>query len=113
MSERLDGGSLVALGRTGCLHGEDQPDAAGVILLLARASGIQEVVVLDDQEALRGTGERGGFAAAEIEDFAGILRDALGVLLAVLIADLWMRRHDDAGYGVVDSALKRACGVCA
>jgi hypothetical protein len=41
MSELFNDGGLVALGRTRCCHGEDQPDAAGVVLVLARPSGIE------------------------------------------------------------------------
>ena len=41
MSELFDDGGLVALRRTRCHHGEDQPDAAGVVLVLARPGGIE------------------------------------------------------------------------
>ena len=90
MSEFFDDGGLVALGRPCCLHGEDQPDAAGEVLVLAGRAGIEQVGVLCDQQVLDGPGERGGFTAGEIEDLPGVLRDALCVLLAVLIPDLWM-----------------------
>src|SRR4030081_1797424 len=97
MSELLDGGGLAALGRTGYLHGENESDAAAVILVLARAGGIEDVGVLGDQEFFGGAGERGGFASGEAEHLAGVLGDTLGVLLAVPIADLRVPGHDDAG----------------
>jgi hypothetical protein len=49
MSELFDDGGLFALRRTRCRHGEDQPDTAGVILVLARPGGIEQVGVLRDQ----------------------------------------------------------------
>jgi hypothetical protein len=41
MSELFGDGGLLALRRTRCLHGEDQPDAAGVVLVLAGPGGIE------------------------------------------------------------------------
>jgi hypothetical protein len=41
MSELFGGSGLLALGWARCQHGEDQPDAAGVVLVLARPGGIE------------------------------------------------------------------------
>jgi hypothetical protein len=90
MSELFDDRGLVALWRPCCLDGEDQPDAAGEVLVLAGRGGIEQVGVPRDQQIRDGPGEWGGFTAGEIQDLAGVLRDALCVLLAVLIPDLWM-----------------------
>src|SRR5262245_13077727 len=78
-------------------RGEDQPDAAGVILVLGRGGGVQQISVFGDQQVAERPSKRGGFAAGEVEHLASVLGDALRVLLTVLITDLRVARHDDTG----------------
>src|SRR5258708_15333085 len=68
-------------------RGEDQPDAAGVILVLGRGGGVEQVNVFGDQKVAEGPSKRGGFAAGAVEPLAGGPGAALGGLLAVLAPD--------------------------
>src|SRR5262249_9902852 len=78
-------------------RGEDQPDAAGEILVLGRGGGVEQISVFGDQQVAERPSKRGGFAAGEVEHLASVLGDALRVLLTVLITDLGLARHADTG----------------
>ena len=49
VSELLDPDRLLTLGRARLLHGQDKSDAAGVVLVLDRAGGIEKIGVFGDQ----------------------------------------------------------------
>src|SRR6478735_11410747 len=87
---------------------EDQPKTAGVILVLGRGGGIEQVSVFGDQQVAEKPSKRGGFAAGEVEHLAGVLGHTFGVLLSVLITDLRMARHDDARQRAVNAAFERS-----
>ena len=69
----------------------------GKYLFSPGAVGSSRSTSLVTSKSLNRPGKRGGFAAVEVDTSPVSSATPFGVLLAVLITDLRMARHDDAG----------------